>query len=669
MDMSEDKYIEPMQRGLHQQGLKALLIVQFATVLPFIEYLPPWLLVAFALVVYWRRRVFRGHLQRPPKWMIISALVTGIGAMLLSGLNRYSLDSAVAFCVLGYLLKSLEVLRRRDGVFQVYLGYFLAGVFLLYRFDPVAGLILVILLFLNTVALQAVTSESHFKWGYSLKQSSILILAAIPVMLAGYLFFPRLPPLWQIPNEQRGAQTGMTDEINPGEIAELARSRDPAFRVSFEGSQPPRDQWYWRGSTMSEFNGRSWKAKSTNSSVGRSSLLPAGVGQIYNYNVIAEKSGREWLYFLDWPTQITGRNIQILADGRGAAREPLNNVFQYHAQSSFKVEWPDQKNMLVENTKLPVNGNEELRQWSLNQRASVRTDKEFVALLLNYIRSEKFYYTLKPPTYPGRHSLSDFWLNGRRGFCSHYASSLGYILRSVDIPTRLVGGYVGGKFNENGNYIQVRQMEAHAWVEVWLNNHWVRIDPTAAVAPSRVQMNLDELFSETQPGELNIFTRMNQFSAINKLSMYWDSIQYQWQILVLNYENDTAIGWFESAFGRFTPLKAAIAVLTLLAIVALILAATSGMLILPRIIPEPFRTLYRVEKKFGERMPQETIRQYFTRLGLSSKNNQEFAKLEGLIEKSLYGQPNNNIHSELKLVGQKLGLSRRYFLSRNNNYR
>lgn len=653
--MSNKKYIEPNQRTLHQSGLRLLLLVQFFTVLPFLQFLPVWLVLVFCLVVFWRWRVLRGEFKKPPKWLVAAAIGLGLLSLYLSGLNRYSLDTAVALCVLGYLLKSLEVLRKRDGIFQVYLGYFLAGVYLLYRFDPIGALVMILLLGFNTLALQAVTAEAHFKLRYGLKQTSFIVLGAIPVMIAGYLFFPRLPPLWHIPNEQRGAVTGMTDEITPGSIAELARSTEPAFRVSFEGDLPPRNEWYWRGNTMSVFDGRSWRAQFGNNnpfSWPSNVRFPEAETDGFRYTVTMENSGQRWLYFLDWPTFVRGDNIAILPDGRAAKRQTLNANFRYIASSSGNVSWPDQSRIIDDNLQLPNSGNAELRAWAENARTQVDSDFEFVRYLIEYIQSEPFYYTLRPPAYGGSNSLADFWLGDRRGFCSHYASSVAYILRAVDIPTRLVGGYLGGNYNENGNYIQVRQMEAHVWLEFWFEGQWIRFDPTAAVAPFRVEQNLDSLMLESQPEDLPLMARVGRLSLLNGMSMYWDSLVYQWQTIVLDYQNDQAISWFESSFGRFTPMKAAILFLGLLGSVGLVLAISLGLIRLPRRHKEPYKTIFALEKRYFSREQGETLRDFFGRIRESNVSTPLLVDIEKEVERLLYSPEADNSTNLTKMMAK-----------------
>ncbi|EAR08469.1 transglutaminaseTgpA domain-containing protein [Reinekea blandensis] len=660
--MTESEYIPPYRRVLSQAAIRTLLVAQFFMFLVFVPYMPNWFVLVFVFAVFWRWRVIHGQLKKPPVWLVLSMIVAGIAGIVASGFSRYSLDTAVAFCLLGYLLKSLEVLRRRDGIFQVYLGFFLSGVYLLYRFDPLGALLLVFLVLSNLLALQAVTSEGHFRLRYALKQSTVLMIGAVPIMVAGYLFFPRLPPLWNIPNDERGAQTGMSDEMRPGSVAELAQSNEPAFRVSFNGERPPRDQWYWRGNTMSVFDGETWRARYTARNPfawPRNIDLPVAEGSRYDYTVIQEKSGQRWMYFLDWPVQIDGADRRILPDARAAQIRPINNVYRYQAVSSDRVSWSEETGAQRLDLALPQTGNEALRAWANERYQEAGSDWAFVERLLTEIREQDFYYTLRPPLYRGEDSIEAFWLGERRGFCEHYASAMAFMLRAVGIPSRIVGGYLGGTYVPGGDYIQVRQREAHAWVEVWIDSEWHRVDPTAVVSPNRIEMNLDELFMGSQPEELSVGARLGRATLVNQMIMYWDNLNYQWQVLVLDYDNNQAIGWFTSAFGEFSPLKAVLALLSVMGGLSLAFGLWLGLIPIPKVQKEPYRSLNKIERLYGGRGQGETLHQYAQRLAGQYPHHQALGPLLQQIEQCIYDPETDLDRYELRHLWQTLQQERK----------
>jgi hypothetical protein len=152
-------------------------------------------------------------------------------------------------------------------------------------------------------------------------------------------------------------------------------------------------------------------------------------------------------------------------------------------------------------------------------------------------RSEKFFYTLQPPKL-GRDSVDDFIFDTKKGFCEHYSSSFTFLMRAAGIPARVVTGYQGGEKNELGDYYVVRQYDAHAWSEVWLKGQgWVRIDPTAAVAPQRIERGFSS--SITAAAGMPGFIVRQQSNPIRfAFNMRWDWINQKWNAWVLAYGPD-----------------------------------------------------------------------------------------------------------------------------------
>ncbi|MEX2320364.1 MAG: transglutaminase domain-containing protein, partial [Saccharospirillum sp.] len=368
-----------------------------------------------------------------------------------------------------------------------------------------------------------------------------------------------------------------------------------------------------------------------------------------------EATQQHWLYFLDWPTQIRGEDVFVLPDGRAARRNSLSQTYRYEAQSASDVDWFDEVGLQYYQ-RLPNQGNEALRQWGLAQRDAAGSDVAYLEAILAHIRNEPFRYTLRPPLYPSADSLSDFWFDGRAGFCSHYASAVAYLARVADIPSRLVGGYLGGSYNENGNYIQVRQMEAHVWVEVWLNGRWQRIDPTAAVAPGRTDTNLDDWLSEDNPSDLPFGVRVGRnLGPVNELRFWWDSVQYQWQVSVLNYQQSNALGLLEARFGRINPWHAAVFMTIFLGVLGVLMAWFTGLLHLPRRQAEPWASLGKLERQLGARRTGETVADFMARLALEHPGQREaLARLAQLIGTLAYDPQANLDASRRRELNQRV---------------
>jgi hypothetical protein len=166
-------------------------------------------------------------------------------------------------------------------------------------------------------------------------------------------------------------------------------------------------------------------------------------------------------------------------------------------------------------------------------RAQASDARAYIASILTMFRNGGFSYTLTPPLLDGKDPVDQFLFDTRRGFCEHYASAFAVLMRAVGIPARVVTGYQGGEFNPLGDYLIVRQSDAHAWVEVWLRGAgWVRVDPTAVVAPARIDAGvMARLPNETA---LALPTGVER-SWLHSLGLVWDSVANTWNQWVIGY--------------------------------------------------------------------------------------------------------------------------------------
>ncbi|MEO8839024.1 MAG: transglutaminase domain-containing protein, partial [Herbaspirillum sp.] len=187
------------------------------------------------------------------------------------------------------------------------------------------------------------------------------------------------------------------------------------------------------------------------------------------------------------------------------------------------------------------NANPRTRQFARQLQREFATDTARVNAVLRYFRQQPFRYTLNPPLL-GSSGVDEFLFSTRAGFCEHYAGAFVLLMREMDIPARVVTGYQGGEMNPVDGFLTVRQSDAHAWAEVWLDGRgWTRVDPTAAVAPERIERNL----ASTQPRPfitslLNLEGGPSAWNAQwKRLRMNWDAVGNAWNQWVLNYTGET----------------------------------------------------------------------------------------------------------------------------------
>jgi len=499
--------------------------------LPHIPQLPPWVSMAIATAALWRVVIEMRAWRLPPKWLRIAIAFAAMSAVAISFRTLNGLEAGTALLATMAGIKLLETRGTRDCTMLIFIGYLLLFAALLYDQSLARLPIILGASWLLTAALLRLhQSSGSIRPRVALRTTGIMVLQALPVAVLLFLFFPRLPgQFWALP-ARNNAATGLSDEMTPGDISELTISGATAFRVKFDGALPPPAERYWRGPVLHEFDGRRWRRERSRN-FGAQNIATAGTS--YHYRITLEPTQREWLFALDVPTEWP-EDTARLYDLQLITRRPITTLSSFNLQShtSFHTPTTLPRAARTLDTALPGKANPRTRAFAKELRESTGSDLAFINALLNKFRQEEFYYTLTPPLL-GEDSVDDFLFNTRRGFCEHFASAFTTLMRAAGIPARVVTGYQGGEYNTLGEYLLIRQSDAHAWTEVWLENRgWMRVDPTAAVAPQRIERSMDAAISETDnvPGR---FLRTNLFFM--RARMTWDAVNNFWNNRIVDY--------------------------------------------------------------------------------------------------------------------------------------
>lgn len=417
-------------------------------------------------------------------------------------------------------------------------------------------------------------------------------LIATPVTLALFAVIPNLPPFWQLPQHTK-SQTGLSDSMTPGDISELAKSGRLAFRASFDnGSQLRNSELYWRAMTLEVFNGKRWQRLDTRNkpeqlTSPRVNYKTNGLG----YAIVMEATQQQWLVALENSVAV-GSDVKTSGDNTLRLPRVLKSGQRYEMlqlpEQIYQQEYPQRLTNweLRLNTYLPEGKHPKARelvteivndvQFNANlENPTQMNNRDFVAALLNWF-SQGFEYTLTPPVLSGDH-IDEFLFSTRAGFCAHYASSFAVLLRMKGIPARVVTGYQGGEYNPNGQYYSVTDASAHAWVEYWQSDeqgstfgHWVAVDPTAVVSPSRISLGIEPLMQQqgdliTQPAQL-----AKSIPWLNALRQQIMSLDYYWTIWVLEFDQSSQQQLWRDVFDT-EDFSLLVAVLVLLLVLAPIL--------------------------------------------------------------------------------------------------
>ena len=512
---------------------------------PHLLRLPLWLSGIWLLALGWRLALsLRG---RPMPTQGLRLLLTAAAA---AGLYEHfgtvlGRDAGSALLVMMAGLKLLELRRRRDATLLVLLSYLLLATQFMFH-QSVAQVAYAALAALGITSIWIDLSDplGGRRWRDDWSLAARLLAQATPLMLILFLLFPRLPgPLWSLPADARSGRSGLSGEMEPGRISQLALSEAVAFRADFAGAVPPPAQRYWRGPVFEITDGRRWWGAAdvtgnTETAVSVDTVAPPfqPLGAAYHYVMTLEPSSTLWLPALELPTTVPADLVRLPSlelKAKRAIDSLRRDAFtSYPEVRAGGADYAGRER----NLRLPAAMSLRVQRLASGWRTAAATEPDVVAAALRYFNREPFAYTLEPPLL-GADPIDTFLFETRRGFCEHYAAAFSILMRAAGIPARVVTGYQGGEVNPLGGYLIVRQSDAHAWAEVWLaDSGWVRVDPTAAVAPERIERRID--LGRARAGD-RVHFRLPESGllgqALRRAQFGLDAMNNGWNQWVLSY--------------------------------------------------------------------------------------------------------------------------------------
>jgi len=502
--------------------------------------LPIWVPGLLALSIAWRLGSAKFGWPLPSMLGRIAFALLSFAAVLVQYQTINGLEAGTALLIVMVALKFLESRTARDQLVLIIIAYFLLFASLLVDRGFAMVLYLTGFIWFTTVGLLQLGRRGPLLGNLeTAKRAGWLLLQALPIMLILFLLFPRLPgPLWGIPGANSSGRSGLSDTMSPGDLTELGLSDDVAFRVDFYDRPPGPDRLYWRGPVLSVFNGRTWSTDGPGMRPGMIDTVELS-GEPIDYRVMLEPNDRRWVFALDMPAKWPeDRDIRMENHYQLVrTRRPIRSRFDYEITSypEYRALEPLTERMREYYLRLPPEGNPRSREMAQRWRAESTDDREIIARALGIFRAEQFFYTLTPPPL-GANPADEFLFETREGFCEHYSSAFTVLMRAAGIPARVVTGYQGGELNPLGEYYIIYQSNAHAWTEVWLEGEgWVRVDPTAAVAPDRISSGLS---GRSLAGEQTRRRALQGMPWIRQAMLAWDAAQTYWNAWVIGYGPD-----------------------------------------------------------------------------------------------------------------------------------
>jgi len=539
----------PGWRNLPREARDTLFLLAVIgwTVLPHLARLPWWCVALSAVVLLWRAHLALANLRLPGRLPIAALLVAAVLLTLWSAQSLLGKEAGVTMLVVLMSLKTLELRARRDALVVFFLGFFLVLTHFLYSQSLFTALAMLV----SVWGLLTALVLAHMPVGKpSLRQAGALAarsaLFGAPVMAALFVLFPRVGPLWGMPQDALG-RTGLSGTLRLGGVAEIANDDSIAFRMRpDDGLVLAPESLYFRGPVLSRFDGVEWRRRANPApGMPRSMAVVHTIGAGLRYEMTLEPIRLPLLPLLevtpngpDAAPRLEGYTATMRPDLEWQTDRIITERVRFSAQAWPRFEHgttldPDER---AEALYLPLGFNPRVLAWAAEFRRQQGLQGADAAALsaavLAHIRSADFSYTLAPGFY-GRDGIDEFWLDRRAGFCEHFAAAFVVVMRALGVPARVVTGYQGAERSPLDGYYIVRQSHAHAWAEVWQPRRgWQRVDPTAAVAPERVARSRN---LEPPPGLVAGALRTVSPELMLQLRNGWDALNNAWNQWVLNY--------------------------------------------------------------------------------------------------------------------------------------
>lgn len=519
-----EKLLERQRLGWALTGIIALAAPQAL-------HIPFWMSLLVVVLGIWRVGGAWLGWKLPGRYLRYALAVAAFAAVLVTFRTVNGAEAAGALLLMLVMLKFMEAEGLRDYFLLVVLAYVLGITNFLYDQNIALALYMVPALLLATAALLNVAHpDTERRLRVSLLSTARFLLPAVPLAALFFLLFPRLSaPLWSLGTFKHDGVTGLSSSMAPGDLSQLAQSDAIAFHVQFMGEAPPSSELYWRALVLHDYDGRTW---SSGNVPWRGQPQAVTEGAPVRYEVTLEPNNLPVLYTLDLPSKIP-EDSYLSASYETEMHGLLTERKLYDAVSYPRARYgADTPRWMLRRDLVLPRGNPRSRALAEQWRSAAHSPQQVVQDALQMFHDQSFSYTLQPGELKSGNRVDEFLFDTRRGFCEHYAGAFVFLMRAAGIPAHVVIGYQGGVQNPVDDYYVIRQQDAHAWAEVWLQDRgWVRVDPTGAVDPARV----DEGIAGAMSNEDIAGSIYERYPWLGAARNSWDALDSGWNNWVLAY--------------------------------------------------------------------------------------------------------------------------------------
>ncbi len=518
------KFLNTLALTKQPSTLRRIDIALIVAILPHLPYLNGFMLIFLiltSLMIIFVKNVSKSLVNSFMFLGLIIIFVSFYGELNYAGISRFSVFIKLTSSTLIYVI----MLQRLSGSINFYLLFSPALLLILsFFFYNSISMLLYMVFAIFTFSTMLLWSVMNTTLGVVLKKSMSIFLLSLPIVLILFLVFPRISfetSNYGFTNDDI-KRTSHDGEMSIGSSSLLVPSSRIVMEILFDGDVPQSDDLYFRGSTLYTKYTDTWKQIKLKKHYFKPLRAKA---KKTTYKVTLYPTYKPYIYSLDF-AQEGIKNSMINDDSVIISNKAIKDITHYKITSYFSSKNHENISKAKRAISLDFNQSRYPQLNILAKTLKSTSDQESLDNLINYFKKSELIYSLKP-LIDEKNPEESFLFKYKKGYCVHFASTFTLLARALNIPSRVVTGYKSNKEYLHKNYLIIKESDAHAWVEVYIDKEWKRIDPTIYASKIESQEKPNKYISELSLNYLYLkhiienwildYTRDKQMNILKKL--------------------------------------------------------------------------------------------------------------------------------------------------------
>ena len=463
--------------------------------------------------------------------------------------NTFSKEFFLNLILLLVFIKFSEINKKKDHYFFNFTVLFLSISSLIYGQDFLSSINSLLLMFLSIIHLYSLNQKKIIKLNLRyIGQYLGIALLILPIIASIYFVFPRYDINIKIFDTTEN-NLGIPDNLELGSFSDISNNEQVVFIYS-NNLKKHNDPLYFRVKIFDLMNTDKVWITTPKNIIDRYYDKKYQIKKIVNNSnqinkLIIYPNNKTWLPALknfDYDNSLAFNNY---LNGTAESKEKTNKKKAYLSQPS-KLSIDYNSNFLMFYNKLPEVFSKKLTNWSNEQMTNSLSDFDYLNNLMDYFGSGEYFYTLNPIV-DNKNDYEKFFFESKSGYCEYYAGMFAILARLQDIPTRIVTGYMGGQYNNLGNFYTFRQSDAHSWVEAYIGGKgWVKFDPTLAIPNENIISFNNKSMNSLQSNNKSV--NESNITKLNLIKLYYSYFDYTWTNKFLDYNKKSRNEFLKNNF-------------------------------------------------------------------------------------------------------------------------